>query len=129
MPKGVPPVVANSFAALFPFGFAMIVLYGVSLICQLTTGQLIPDLFFSMFENVKASVDNLFMVSTLTAFENLLFGFGVHPTTVVGPILDPLELINATANAELYAQGLAPTHILSLIHIFSNAHGINIINL
>ena len=111
MPKGVPPVVANSFAALFPFGFAMIVLYGVSLICQLTTGQLIPDLFFSMFENVKASVDNLFMVSTLTAFENLLFGFGVHPTTVVGPILDPLELINTTANAELYAQGLAPTHI------------------
>lgn len=111
MPKGVPPVVANSFASLFPFAFAMIILYGFSLLCQATTGQLIPELFFSMFENIKASVDNLFMVSILTAFENLLFGFGVHPTTVVGPILDPLELINATANAELYAQGLAATHI------------------
>lgn len=111
MPKGVPPVVANSFASLFPFAFAMIILYSVSLICQATTGLLIPELFFTMFENVKASVDNLIMVSSLTAFENLLFGFGVHPTTVVGPILDPLELINATANAELYAQGLTPLHI------------------
>lgn len=111
MPKGVPPVVANSFASLFPFSIAMVALYSVSLICQATTGQLIPEVFFSLFENVKASVDNLFMVSILTAFENLLFGFGVHPTTVVGPILDPLELINATANAELYAQGLAATHV------------------
>lgn len=111
MPKGVPPVVSNSFAALFPFGIALVILFGVSLICQATTGLLISDLFFSMFEHVKASVDNLFSVSILTFIENILFGFGVHPTTVVGPILDPLELMNATANAELYAQGLQATHV------------------
>lgn len=111
MPKGVPPVVSNSFASLFPFTFALIILYGLSVICQMVTGQLIADLWFNAFTFFKAGVDNVFSVTILTAIENLLFGFGVHPTTVIGPLLDPLELINITANAELYALGQTPIHI------------------
>lgn len=111
MPAGVPPIVANSFASLFPFGLNLILFYGLSLIIQFTTGQLLPDVFFGLFEGIKASVDNIFSVTILTAFENLLFGFGVHPTTVVGPILDPLEAMNIAENANLVARGLAPIHV------------------
>lgn len=111
MPKGVPPVVSNSFTALFPTAVAIVILYALSLVCQTLTGQLIPEVFFSLFEGIKASVDNIFSVTLLTGFENLLFGFGVHPTTVVGPILDTLEAMNIAENSALFAQGLPPIHI------------------
>lgn len=111
MPAGVPPIVANSFASLFPFGIAMFLFYGLSLGIQAATGQLLPEVFFGLFEGLKASVDNIFSVTILTGFENLLFGFGVHPTTVVGPILDPLESMNIAENASLIAQGLEATRV------------------
>lgn len=111
MPAGVPPIVANSFASLFPFGINLILFYSLSLICQATTGQLLPDVFFNLFSGIKASVDNLISVTLLTGVENLLFGFGVHPTTVVGPVLDPLEAMNIAENANLVANGLQATQI------------------
>ncbi|MEG1461826.1 MAG: PTS transporter subunit EIIC [Anaerorhabdus sp.] len=111
LPKGVPPVVANSFSTLFPFMFALIIMYLVSLFCQMTTGKLIPDLFFTMFQNVKAGVDNIYIVSILIGLETLLFGFGVHPTTVVGAVLNPISLMNTASNAELVARGLAASHV------------------
>lgn len=111
MPAGVPPIVANSFASLFPFGIAMFLFYGLSLGIQAATGQLLPEVFFGLFDGIKASVDNIFSVTILTGFENLLFGFGVHPTTVVGPILDPLESMNIAENASLIAQGLEATRV------------------
>lgn len=111
MPKGVPPVVADSFSSLFPFAIAIIIMYGVSLLCQFTTGKLIPDVFFSMFANVKAGVDNIYMMTLLIGLESFLFGFGVHPTTVVGAIINPISLMNTTANAELITKGMAATNI------------------
>lgn len=111
MPKGVPPVVSDSFSSLFPFAIAIIIMYSCSLLCQFVTGQLIPDVFFTMFQNVKAGVDNVYMITLLIGLESFLFGFGVHPTTVVGAIINPISLINTTANAELVAKGVQATHI------------------
>ena len=111
MPKGVPPVVSDSFSSLFPFGIAVIILFGLSLVCQVATGKLIPDIFFSMFANVKASVDNVYMITLLIGLESFLFGFGVHPTTIVGAIINPISLMNTTANAEMIAKGMEATNI------------------
>lgn len=111
MPKGVPPVVESSFAALTPFLISLCFIYGLSLFCQATTGMLLPELWTGIFAKFSTAIENVFVIGGLTAFENLLFTFGVHPTTVVGPLLDPLQLINITANADALAAGLAPSHI------------------
>lgn len=111
MPKGVPSVVADSFSSLFPFAMAIVLLYSASLFCQFTTGELIPEVFFSMFANVKAGVDNVYMITLLIGLESLLFGFGVHPTTVVGAIINPIALMNTAENAEMITKGLAATNV------------------
>lgn len=102
MPKGVPHVVEKSFTTLFPFAISLLVIYGVSIVVRLTTGLSLPDAIYGVFAMLTTAVENVFVIAPLTAFENLLFGFGVHPTAVVGPILDPLELINQGNNADFY---------------------------
>ncbi len=102
MPKGVPPVVEKSFAALIPFAVSLIVIYSFATIVQITTGLLLPDAIFFIFTKVSATIENVFIIAPLTMFENLLFGFGVHPTAVVGPILDPLQAINQGNNAAAF---------------------------
>lgn len=64
-----------------------------------------------MFANVKASVDNVYMITLLIGLESFLFGFGVHPTTIVGAIINPISLMNTTANAEMIAKGMEATNI------------------
>lgn len=111
MPKGVPAAVSNSFKSLFPFGIALIAFFALSVACQKITGMIIPDAFNAIFQYIRIGVDNVFTVSILTFIENILFAFGVHPTTVCGPLLDTLEALNAQINAEMFAAGLEATKI------------------
>ena len=105
LPDSVPQAVSTSFSSIFPFAFAVIVMYGLSLLCQATTGLLIPDLFFTVFQNIIQGIDNPVVISLLIGLESFLFAFGVHPTTIVGPIIDPIALANTTMNAHLVASG------------------------
>ncbi|MBQ2655122.1 MAG: PTS sugar transporter subunit IIC [Erysipelotrichaceae bacterium] len=108
MPPSVPKVIENTFSTIFPFLFAFVVWYTISVICQIATGKLIPELWAYIFTLVSFAVNNPFMVTVLTAFENLLFGgFGIHPTTVTGPLLDPLQLVTLAENADAVAAGVA----------------------
>ncbi len=105
MPKGVPAVIERTFSILLPFAFAICVIYSASVACQIFTGKILPQLFNYVFTLMSFAVNNVWAVTILTAFENLLFSFGIHPTTVTGPLLDPLQIINALKNAEAYAAG------------------------
>lgn len=102
MPKGVPPVVERSFKTLIPFTISLVALYSIALVVQLSTNMLTAEAIYYMFSKFSTAIENVFIIAPLTAFENLLFAFGVHPTAVVGPLLDPLQLINQGNNAAVY---------------------------
>lgn len=108
MPPSVPQVIENTFSTIFPFLYALIAFYALSVICQVAFGMLIPEIWSYVFTLISFGVNNSIAVTVLTAFENLLFGgFGIHPTTVVGPLLDPLQLVTLAENAEAVAAGVA----------------------
>lgn len=112
LPEGVPPMVANAFSSLFPFLFTITIFFLISVGVQSATGKIIPDLFFTMFEQVKSGIDNPAIITFLTMLEELLFGFGVHPSTVIaGPILDPLALINLQENSANYMANAAALNV------------------
>ena len=114
MYKRQPQVIENTFSTIFPYVYALILFYALSVISQLAFGKLLPELWQYIFTLITVAVENPVAVTVLTAFENLLFSFGIHPTTVVGPLLDPLQLVTLTANAEAFAAGTAPvsyTHL------------------
>ena len=108
MPPSVPQVIENTFSTIFPYLFALVVFYALSVICQVVFHKLIPEIWASIFTMISFGVNNSVAVTILTAFENLLFGgFGIHPTTVVGPLLDPLQLVTLAENAEAVVAGTA----------------------
>ena len=108
MPPSVPQSIENTFSTIFPYLYALIAFYALSVICQVAFGMLIPQLWSYVFTLIQVGVNNSVSVTVLTAFENLLFGgFGIHPTTVVGPLLDPLQLITLAENADAVAAGVA----------------------
>lgn len=108
MPPSVPKVVENTFSTIFPYLFALLAFYALSVICQVVFHKLIPEIWASIFTMISFGVNNSVAVTILTAFENLLFGgFGIHPTTVVGPLLDPLQLATLAENAEAVVAGTA----------------------
>ncbi|MBQ7888699.1 MAG: PTS sugar transporter subunit IIC [Erysipelotrichaceae bacterium] len=106
MPPSVPKVIENTFSTIFPYLYALLAFYALSVICQIAFGKLIPEIWSYIFTLISFGVNNSVAVTILTAFENLLFGgFGIHPTTVVGPLLDPLQLVTLAENAEAVAAG------------------------
>ncbi len=108
MPPSVPQVIENTFSTIFPYLYALLAFYALSVICQIAFGKLIPEIWSYIFTLISFGVNNSVAVTLLTAFENLLFGgFGIHPTTVVGPLLDPLQLVTLAENAEAAAAGIA----------------------
>ena len=115
MPPSVPQVIENTFSTIFPYVYALILFYALSVISQLAFGKLLPELWQYIFTLITVAVENPVAVTVLTAFENLLFSFGIHPTTVVGPLLDPLQLVTLTANAEAFAAGTAPVSYTHLV--------------
>lgn len=108
MPPSVPKVIENTFSTIFPYAIALIAFYVLSIICQVAFGMLIPQIWSYIFTLISFGVNNSIAVTLLTAFENLLFGgFGIHPTTVVGPLLDPLQLVTLAENADAVVAGLS----------------------
>ncbi len=108
MPPSVPRSIENTFSTIFPFLFAFIAFYALSVICQVFFGMLLPEIWSYVFTLISFGVNNSVAVTVLTAFENLLFGgFGIHPTTVVGPLLDTLQLVTLAENADAVAAGVA----------------------
>lgn len=118
MPPSVPQVIENTFSTIFPYMYALIIFYALSVISQVAFGKLLPELWQYVFTLITLAVENPFAISVLTAFENLLFGFGIHPTTVVGPLLDPLQLVTLAANAEAYSAGAA---LNALPHVYTQS--------
>ena len=114
MPDGVPPAVANSFAALIPGAITIIVFWFIRL-----------GIDASPFENAHTILAE-FVTKPLTGVGGTIWGaiafmflvhffwfFGIHGHLVVGPILDPIFTILQDANRLAFQNGEAIPNIIT----------------
>ena len=107
MPDVVPPFLQDSFAAILPLLFNVILFLGLDIIVSVATGDAysIPSGFMALIGaplNALTSVPGMFILCT---FGVLLWCFGIHGTMILVPIIMPLGLQAATANAAAHAAG------------------------
>ena len=107
MPDVVPPFLQDSFAAILPLFFNVILFLGLDIIVSVATGDAysIPSGFMALIGaplNALTSVPGMFILCT---FGVLLWCFGIHGTMILVPIIMPLGLQAATANAAAHAAG------------------------
>lgn len=105
MPEGVPPLIAESFAALLPTLFIILLFWIPTQFLNFDLNGLIT-LLVSPLRKFMIS-DNLFG-GILTQFVIMLFWvFGIHGHGVLGPIIRPLWDGAIFENAELFQNGVS----------------------
>ncbi|MGL5205349.1 MAG: PTS sugar transporter subunit IIC [Metamycoplasmataceae bacterium] len=120
LPAGVPPAVARSFSKLFPTIFTLLIFIAIQapfmifrqLFTQLGIGDnfglgqaisvAIQAPFMSLIEN---STGSLSLGLIYAVFSTLLWFFGIHGTSIMNGMLQPMALIALANNQEYVASG------------------------
>lgn len=113
LPDTIPPVVADTFQTIIPMFVIVSLFYGLSLLAQAGTGQMIPPLVMSWLSPALVGSESIFFAVAVAGLINLLSWFGVHGFNALAGIILPILLANTAANAEAYAAGEAATKIFT----------------
>lgn len=113
-PSSVPDMVSTFVNSLLPLFINIIVIYGLNLLLVSTLGQSFPEAIMSFLTPAIEVGNNIWVYAGIIAFSNILWFLGINGTSVVFSIVFMIGLAGTGANAELVAQGLAPTNPMNL---------------
>ncbi|MGL5956153.1 MAG: PTS sugar transporter subunit IIC [Brevinema sp.] len=125
LPDSVPPAVAKSFSALIPIllTFTTFSLFAYSLNQGgMTLSGIITTTIQTPLVN---ALQNPIGIIAILGIQNLLWGFGLHGSFVLGPITEPTLLIAIQNNIDAIQAGMQPMHIVTkpFLDAFANVGG------
>lgn len=112
LPSSVPPNIAAPFEQLIPMLANLVLFYILSIICQNTTGVVIPQFILNIMKPLLSTTDTVWAAAIYALLLNGLWIVGVHGGNIVNSVMAPFFLINLTANATAHAAGEEMTSIL-----------------
>ncbi|MDR1532276.1 MAG: PTS transporter subunit EIIC [Clostridiales bacterium] len=117
MPEVVPPFLSDSFSAMLPLLFNLIVWYGVSTALSAATGgqMSLPLLVTYILSIPISAVDSVPGMLIITVFACFLWIFGIHGTMVAYIALMAVMMQNLSANAAAVAAGEAPQFYATML--------------
>lgn len=114
MPDTVPPMVSKSLNNLFPFmivvfifgliAFALDQLFGQSF------NQLIVSIIQAPIKNLTTSLPGFILAMIIF---NLLFAIGIHPSAIVGAVIEPGLILAITENMDAINAGMEAPNIIN----------------
>ena len=107
MPAGVPPAIANAFAALIP---GAVIVFGWWIIRFLLNLDIAGGLF-QVLSSVVPAASTYIAVAIAETFHAFLWTMGIHGDLTIGIALEPVWTANLAANAQAVADGVRPTAI------------------
>lgn len=105
MPDAVPPLVSSSFETIIPLFLIMGGFYIVSILCQQTTGDLIPALVQSVVTPAISGADSITYQVAIHFFMQLFFWLGMHGWAILAGIMIPIQTALLAENATAAAAG------------------------
>jgi PTS system cellobiose-specific IIC component len=107
MPEGVPPAIANAFAALIP---GAVIVFGWWII-RFPLGIDIAEGMFQVLSKIVPVASSYIAVAIAESFHAFLWTMGIHGDLTIGIALEPVWTANLAANAQAVAAGQQPTAI------------------
>ncbi len=89
LPQGVPPAIASSFDSIIPIFVCVFIFYGISLLCQNITGELIPSFIMKILAPAVSGLDSLLGICLITMIAQIFWFFGLHGASITQPIRLP----------------------------------------
>lgn len=110
MPDVVPSSLSESFSAMLPLLFNIIIWYSISTVLSLLThGQMtLPSLITYALSIPLSAINTVPGMFIMILFACLLWTFGIHGSMVVAMALMAVLMQNAAANAAAVAAGNSP---------------------
>ena len=105
MPEGVPPAIASSFDSILPLFVCMGVFYGLSLIIQNISGELLPSLIMTILAPAISGLDSLLGICLITIIAQTFWFFGLHGASITHPIRLPFMQMYLMANITAFSAG------------------------
>ena len=105
MPEGVPPAIASSFDSILPLFVCMGVFYGLSLIIQNISGELLPSLIMTILAPAISGLDSLLGICLITIIAQTFWFFGLHGASITQPIRLPFMQMYLIVNITAFSAG------------------------
>ncbi len=113
LPNSVPPMVAESFAALFPLvGNTAVALILTNLSTSLG-GDVFPALLMKALAPAISSMDSLPMLLIVIFLSQLFWFFGLHGASITSAVWSSFAIAYGTENIAAYAAGQPIPHIFT----------------
>lgn len=113
MPEGVPPMVEDSFAALIPGAFVMLIFFALNLVLNIF-GTNAFDLVFNFLQIPLLHLgDTVWAMIIAYIFLHVFWFFGVNGSSVVGAVFNPILLTHSLENVEYFKNGTGAPHIVN----------------
>lgn len=106
MPDSVPKNVGSSFDSLIPISISVVIIAIVVHFFGFDINKVISTVITPI---LSSSSDSVFSPIIYVVLTGLMWFVGIHPA-VLAAIMSPVWTVNATANMEMTAAGLAATH-------------------
>ncbi len=115
LPEGVPPAVMNSFAALIPSMFVMLLFFVLRLFFYFfTKDQYAHDFIYKVLQGPLEGLGKNFFFEPIYQFLSTLFWFfGINGPAVTNTVFSPLHLAMTTGNQEAFAAHMPLPHIFT----------------
>ena len=109
----VPPAVMNSFAALIPSMFVMLLFFVLRLFFYFfTKDQYAHDFIYKVLQGpLEGLGKNLFFEPIYQFLSTLFWFFGINGPAVTNTVFSPLHLAMTTGNQEAFAAHMPLPHI------------------
>ena len=115
LPEGVPPAVMNSFAALIPSMFVMLLFFALRLFFYFfTKDQYAHDFIYKVLQGPLEGLGKNFFFEPIYQFLSTLFWFfGINGPAVTNTIFAPIHKALTLENYELAKAGLPMTNVFT----------------
>ena len=126
MPDGVPPAVSESFDALLPSGFVILIFFLVRVLFSLTDFGTAYNFIYTMLQAPLKDVGNSLPSVLLYNFlASLLWCFGINGPTITNSVWSPIFFVLTQDNLKAFQTGHELPHIYTqqFIDIFTTYGG------
>ncbi|WP_044567413.1 PTS sugar transporter subunit IIC [Anaerococcus provencensis] len=114
LPDGVPPAVMESFEALIPAGFAMVLAFITNIVIGMTSYETLHNFIYSILQAPLVNLGRLKLFEIVYQFLSSLFWFfGINGPAVTNTIFAPIHKALTLENYEAFQAGLEMTNVFT----------------
>ena len=114
MPETVPTNISASFSSLIPAAITFIIFNFIRILFELTPFGTASQFVYQILQYPLMNIGSTLPAILITVFmEMSLWSLGIHGSSIVGSVTDPIMTALTAENAAATAAGLIPTHIIN----------------